>query len=53
MRPSSARASTPAGREVTIVVNADEVPALSETVGLRFRRDRLHLFKADDGERVA
>jgi multiple sugar transport system ATP-binding protein len=41
------------GPEITTVANADAVPALSETVGLRFRRDRLHLFKPDDGERVA
>jgi ABC-type sugar transport system ATPase subunit len=41
------------GPEISAVANADAVPALSETVGLRFRRDRLHLFKADDGRRVA
>jgi hypothetical protein len=41
------------GPEIAAVANGDAVPVLSETVGLRFRRDRLHLFKADDGKRVA
>jgi multiple sugar transport system ATP-binding protein len=41
-----------AGPDVTIVVNADDVSALSETVHLRFRRDRLHVFGADDGRRL-
>jgi ABC-type sugar transport system ATPase subunit len=40
------------GPDVTIVVNADEVPAPGETVGLKFRRDRLHLFRTEDGRRV-
>jgi multiple sugar transport system ATP-binding protein len=40
------------GREVTIVAGADEAGTPSGTVGLRFRRDRLHVFKADDGRRV-
>jgi multiple sugar transport system ATP-binding protein len=40
------------GPEFCVVASADAAPALSETVGLRFRRDRLHLFKEDDGRRV-
>ena len=40
------------GPEVTIVANADEIPAPGETVGLKFRRDRLHLFRMEDGSRV-
>jgi ABC-type sugar transport system ATPase subunit len=40
------------GPELTIVVSADALHAPSETVGLQFRRERLHLFRADDGRRV-
>jgi multiple sugar transport system ATP-binding protein len=40
------------GPDVTIVANADEVPASGDSVGLSFRRDRLHLFRSDDGGRV-
>jgi ABC-type sugar transport system ATPase subunit len=40
------------GPEVTIVAGADTVRGVSETVGLRFRREHLHLFRADDGRRV-
>jgi multiple sugar transport system ATP-binding protein len=43
---------TGGGPDLTIVANADEVPASGETVGLTFRRDRLHVFRADDGRRV-
>jgi ABC-type sugar transport system ATPase subunit len=41
------------GPDVTLVANADEVPASGEVVGLTFRRERLHLFRAGDGSRVA
>ncbi len=41
------------GSEVTLVANADEVSASTETVGLRFRREGIHLFHADDGRRIA
>src|SRR5580704_13280655 len=41
-----------AGPEVTIVASADAVRPASGTVGLRFRRERLHLFRADDGRRM-
>jgi multiple sugar transport system ATP-binding protein len=40
------------GPDVTIVANADEIPTSGATVGLRFRRDRLHLFRTEDGGRV-
>jgi multiple sugar transport system ATP-binding protein len=40
------------GSEVAIVAHADEAPRASETVHLRLRRDRLSLFRADDGTRV-
>jgi multiple sugar transport system ATP-binding protein len=40
------------GPEVNLVVNADQVPAVSETVHLRVRRERLHLFRKNDGGRV-
>ena len=40
------------GPDVTIVANADEVPATGDSVGLNFRRDRLHLFRSDNGVRV-
>ncbi|HWF83922.1 MAG TPA: ATP-binding cassette domain-containing protein [Vicinamibacterales bacterium] len=43
---------TGGGPDMTIVANADDVPASGETVGLKFRRDRLHMFRADDGRRV-
>jgi hypothetical protein len=42
----------PGGHDVTIVTAADTVPAVSGTVHLRLRRDRLHLFLTD-GSRVA
>jgi multiple sugar transport system ATP-binding protein len=42
----------PGGPEVTIITGADQTPQPSETVGVRLRRDRLHLFRADDGRRV-
>ena len=42
----------PGGPDVTLVANPDEVPASGATVGLRFRRDRLHLFRTEDGRRV-
>jgi multiple sugar transport system ATP-binding protein len=45
-------AGGPAVTIVTIVANADEVPASGDSVGLNFRRDRLHLFRSDDGSRV-
>jgi multiple sugar transport system ATP-binding protein len=40
------------GPEVTIVVSSDHVPSVSDAIGLRFRRERLHLFRPDDGRRV-
>jgi multiple sugar transport system ATP-binding protein len=40
------------GPAVTIVASADEVRASSETVGLKFPRERLHLFRTDDRSRV-
>jgi multiple sugar transport system ATP-binding protein len=40
------------GPEVTLVVNADEVPASLETIGVMFRRDRMHFFRRDDGRRL-
>jgi multiple sugar transport system ATP-binding protein len=40
------------GPEVTIVVSADRIPAHGSIVGLRFRRDRVHMFRKDDGRRV-
>jgi ABC-type sugar transport system ATPase subunit len=40
------------GPEMTIVASAEAARAASETVGLRFRREHLHLFRADDGRRV-
>jgi len=42
----------PGGPDVTIVANADEVPTPGEMVGLKFRRDRLHLFRMEDGSRL-
>ena len=41
------------GPDVTIVANADEAPASAQAVGLRFRRERLHLSRADDGRRIS
>jgi multiple sugar transport system ATP-binding protein len=40
------------GPEVIIVANADEVHGSAETVHLGFRRERLHLFRADDESRL-
>jgi multiple sugar transport system ATP-binding protein len=40
------------GPELTVVATADALPALSQRVGLRFRRDHLHVFKAHDGRRL-
>ena len=40
------------GPEITLVASADQVLPSSMTVRLRFRRERLHLFRADDGTRV-
>jgi multiple sugar transport system ATP-binding protein len=40
------------GPELTIVANADDVPASSEAVHLRVRRERLYLFRGDDGRRL-
>jgi multiple sugar transport system ATP-binding protein len=40
------------GPQVSIVANLDEIPASSGTVHLRFRRERIHLFGADDGRRL-
>jgi multiple sugar transport system ATP-binding protein len=40
------------GPNVTSVVAADVKPATGETVGLRFRRDRFHFFRADDSKRL-
>jgi ABC-type sugar transport system ATPase subunit len=43
---------TSGGPDMTVVVNADAVPGSGDSVGLKFRRERLHLFRADDGRRV-
>jgi ABC-type sugar transport system ATPase subunit len=49
-----ARTDDGRGAEVTIVVEADRAPGTQPAlVGLRFRRDRLHLFDRDDGRRMA
>jgi multiple sugar transport system ATP-binding protein len=34
---------------IRVVVSADDVPAVDDEVGLRVRRDRLHLFDAETG----
>jgi ABC-type sugar transport system ATPase subunit len=46
------RARITSGPDITVVVDADAVPGSGDTVGVKFRRDRLHLFRADDGRRV-
>ena len=40
------------GAEARIVSPAEVLPAEGDTVGLHLRRDRLHLFAADDGARL-
>ncbi len=40
------------GAELTIVVSPDRAPAAAEMIGVRFPREQLHLFRADDGRRA-
>jgi ABC-type sugar transport system ATPase subunit len=38
--------------QLTLVVPPETITKVGEQVGLRFRRDRLHLFDSDSGERI-
>jgi ABC-type sugar transport system ATPase subunit len=42
-----------AGPDVTLVANADEISSATAVVYLRFPRERLHLFRKNDGSRLA
>jgi multiple sugar transport system ATP-binding protein len=46
------RIDTGSGPEVTVVAGADATLSPADIVGLRFCRNRLHLFRSDDGTRV-
>jgi multiple sugar transport system ATP-binding protein len=39
--------------QLTVVTPPENASEVGEQVGLRFRRDRLHLFDSDSGERIA
>jgi len=42
-----------AGTEITLVAGVDQDLVPSTTIGLRFRREGIHLFRQDDGKRLS